>query len=64
MEKKHIEYIRQYLSSTLSMAGEIRESDISMVIDILESARKNRKQVFVCGNGGSAATASHFALSA
>jgi len=62
MGKKHIEYIRQYLNSTLSMAGEIRESDVSMVIDILESARKNRKQVFVCGNGGSAATASHFAV--
>jgi D-sedoheptulose 7-phosphate isomerase len=31
------------------------------VIALLTAARVERRQVFICGNGGSAATASHFA---
>lgn len=33
---------------------------IDRVVDILHSARLNDRQVFIMGNGGSAATASHF----
>jgi D-sedoheptulose 7-phosphate isomerase len=34
---------------------------VSGAIDILAAARENGNTIFVCGNGGSAATASHFA---
>ena len=34
---------------------------ISKVIDILYDARKKGKKVFICGNGGSASTATHMA---
>jgi D-sedoheptulose 7-phosphate isomerase len=34
---------------------------IEEVISVLQYARMNEKQVFIMGNGGSAATASHFA---
>lgn len=62
MKKNNNEYIHEYLADTVEMANSIRESDISMIIELLESARTAGKQVFVCGNGGSAATASHFAV--
>lgn len=55
-------YINNYIAKTLEMAGKLQLSDISNIIDILDKTRKKRKQVFVCGNGGSAATASHFAV--
>ena len=41
-----------------------REVDLDVVEEIaaaLEKAEKNGKQIFVCGNGGSAATAAHLA---
>ena len=38
----------------------IDKSAFSQVINILESARKEGRQIFIMGNGGSAATASHF----
>ncbi|MCB0126802.1 MAG: SIS domain-containing protein [Caldilineaceae bacterium] len=34
---------------------------IDEMVDVLQSARINRQQIFIIGNGGSAATASHFA---
>jgi D-sedoheptulose 7-phosphate isomerase len=33
---------------------------IGRAIEILKEARDQRRQIFVCGNGGSASTASHF----
>lgn len=38
----------------------IDKSAFSQVINVLESARKEGRQIFIMGNGGSAATASHF----
>lgn len=34
---------------------------LGAVIEVLERARDEGRQIFICGNGGSAATASHFA---
>jgi len=34
---------------------------VGQVIDILKEARDQNRHIFVCGNGGSASTASHFA---
>lgn len=35
--------------------------DINICIDLLMKAYNNENNIFICGNGGSAATASHFA---
>ena len=35
-------------------------NSISCVMNILEDARLQGKKIFICGNGGSAATASHY----
>ena len=34
---------------------------VNTVMNVLEEARKSGRRVFICGNGGSAATASHYA---
>ena len=35
--------------------------DVNKVINVLEEARMTGKHIFICGNGGSAATAGHYA---
>ncbi len=52
--------VRRYLDREAEVLGELDENEISRVMEILEKARSSRKRVYVCGNGGSAATASHF----
>src|ERR1700694_6284551 len=44
------------------MMQAISLSDLQAVLSILEEAYHNGHRIFVVGNGGSAATASHFAL--
>ena len=62
MKKRNSEFIQNYLAETLEMAEKLEYPVISNIIEILENTRKQGRQVFVCGNGGSAATASHFAV--
>ena len=47
--KKDLEYIKNNFSE-----------EIGTIVDILLDARNNNKNVFIMGNGGSGATASHF----
>ena len=49
-------------ASRLSAALTTTEwSNVSKLADMLERARQERRQVFLCGNGGSAANALHWA---
>ena len=57
----NIEFITNYFDDAKHIIDSISKDDISKVIDILDDARKKEKKVFVCGNGGSASTATHFA---
>jgi D-sedoheptulose 7-phosphate isomerase len=52
--------ITSYLSGLQDTLGKLPQNDIQQVIDALTLARQERRQVFIMGNGGSAATASHF----
>jgi len=54
-------YILSYLEELKALLGQLPVSSIEEVISTLLYARFNRKQVIIMGNGGSAATASHFA---
>ena len=51
----------EYLDEVKEIAASLDRSDIDSVIEILYSAWKDDKQVFVIGNGGSASTSTHFA---
>lgn len=53
--------VKGYLDAVTSILGSISQDDIRIVGDLLIDACKNDRRVFVMGNGGSAATASHFA---
>ena len=52
--------VRDYLDLERSILASINENDISEIMNVLEEARLTGHRIFVCGNGGSAATASHF----
>ena len=51
----------EYFKSHVALVGEIDFDKLDQVIAALERARAEGRRVFVFGNGGSAATASHFA---
>ena len=52
--------IRTYLNEEIEILRNLDEKEISDVMNILEESRMKGNRVFICGNGGSAATASHF----
>jgi D-sedoheptulose 7-phosphate isomerase len=56
-----MKYIEKYIDKVCQILQKIPHSDVVKVIDILVKARENNQQIFVMGNGGSAAMASHFA---
>ncbi len=54
-------YITDFLSTLRGGLDEIHEPDVRAVADVLWSAFQECRRVFIMGNGGSAAAASHFA---
>ncbi|MBN2323007.1 MAG: SIS domain-containing protein [Spirochaetes bacterium] len=64
MNDFRIAYTKQYLSSLrelLQNNEDVLARNMDQFTDILYEARKTRNTIFIMGNGGSAATASHFA---
>ena len=52
--------IKQYFQEIKEICDNISKEDIDAAIELLFDAWKNGNQVFFCGNGGSAGTATHF----
>ena len=52
--------IDDYLSETRQITEAVSVEDIDKVIRLLYQAWQDGSQVFICGNGGSASTATHF----
>jgi D-sedoheptulose 7-phosphate isomerase len=57
-----LEPISQYFSELEQMVQAISQANLQQVLGLLEEAYYNGHRIFIMGNGGSAATASHFAL--
>ena len=55
-----IGFLQSYSAEISNTLERLPWEQIGRVVDALHEARLRRVQVFVCGNGGSAATASHF----
>jgi D-sedoheptulose 7-phosphate isomerase len=55
-----MDHIQNYISVLQQTIDQLPQSLIAKVIEILEQARLQRKQIFIMGNGGSASTATHF----
>ncbi len=51
---------QEYLSNLSKTISELDINAICEVARIVKIAIKNKKQIFVCGNGGSAANSNHF----
>jgi len=56
-----VERIQKYLDEVGQVIQNLPQAEIARVIDILTQARTEGRRIFVFGNGGSAAMASHFA---
>lgn len=54
-------FIQNYLSEVIKVAEATSVADIDRAIELLFDAWQRGGQVFICGNGGSASTATHFA---
>ncbi len=54
------DYIDGYLGDMTEIAEALSSDDIATAVDVLFDAWRNGSQVFICGNGGSASTATHF----
>ena len=55
------EKIIEYISDLKALLEKMPVEDIHRVVSLLEKTRESKGHVFIFGNGGSAATASHFA---
>jgi D-sedoheptulose 7-phosphate isomerase len=55
------EFILNYLSEVRRIVADASVEGIDKAIELLFDAWENGKHVFICGNGGSASTATHFA---
>jgi D-sedoheptulose 7-phosphate isomerase len=51
-----------YFSELEQMLAEISQAHLQAILALLEAAYREGHRIFIMGNGGSAATASHFAL--
>ena len=52
--------IKDYLDLEIQVIRSLDLEEINTVMNVLEEGRKRECRVYICGNGGSAATASHF----
>jgi D-sedoheptulose 7-phosphate isomerase len=57
----HQSFPSEYKAGLLQAIETIDLTKVSEAIELLKSARDQNRHIFVCGNGGSASTASHFA---
>ena len=55
------EYIETYFAEMKSIIDSISREDLEKIIEMLLEAWRKGNRVFICGNGGSASTATHFA---
>jgi D-sedoheptulose 7-phosphate isomerase len=51
--------INQYIEMEKQVLDSLNRDEINEVMNVLENARLKGKRIFICGNGGSASTASH-----
>jgi D-sedoheptulose 7-phosphate isomerase len=51
--------IQQYLADLVKVIDQFPEEQLNEIISVLEHARDNDAHIFICGNGGSWATAAH-----
>ena len=56
----YMKELQAYRELEIEVFRRLNLEDVNAVMNVLEDARLTGKRIFICGNGGSAATASHF----
>ncbi len=56
----YINAIKEYIELEISVLRQIDAMEINALMDAIENARQRNAAIYIMGNGGSAATASHF----
>ncbi len=54
------DHITSYLLGLQKLLSEVSVEQIERVLDVFEEAYRDDRTIFICGNGGSASTASHW----
>jgi D-sedoheptulose 7-phosphate isomerase len=60
-DPQDIALAQSYLRDLQTMLAKVDSSAVAAAVGLLARAHENHRTLFVCGNGGSAATASHIA---
>lgn len=56
----YLSELQSYRDREIEVYKNLNLNDVNLIMNVLEKARKSGKHIFICGNGGSASTASHF----
>lgn len=56
----YLSAIADYLRTEMEILSRLDPNAINGLMNLMEDTRKSGHRIFLCGNGGSAATASHF----
>ena len=59
----YVPQLQNYLEAEQKILSQLDLNAVSQLMNLMEEARQNHKRIFICGNGGSAATASSHARS-
>ena len=51
--------LKNYLNSLVTIGNNIDEKIISKIVNALDKTTKNKKKIFICGNGGSSSLSEH-----
>jgi D-sedoheptulose 7-phosphate isomerase len=57
-----MDFARTYIEKLKTLLDSVPVDSVGKVCEIFHSARERDRRIFIVGNGGSAATASHFAV--
>jgi D-sedoheptulose 7-phosphate isomerase len=60
MKRDYSRQIADYINWEIQTINKLDQDSINDIINVLEEARERDATIYICGNGGSAATASHF----
>jgi D-sedoheptulose 7-phosphate isomerase len=60
MKRDFTKQIANYIELEIDTIRRLDQAAINEVMNVLEDARERGNHIYICGNGGSAATASHF----
>lgn len=60
MMKDIKDFTKEYILKLNQLLGEIDVNVVANIVDLFEQVSKNKNTIYVIGNGGSAATASHW----